>query len=70
MVDLYNIVLLSFHIIIIITMTSDINECMEEIDECEEHCYNSIGSYHCNCTGPSYQLHSDGTTCESESVRL
>ena len=44
----------------------DINECDEETDECEEHCYNSIGSYYCNCTGPGYRLHSDGNTCESE----
>ena len=44
----------------------DINECHEQTDDCEEHCYNSIGSYYCNCTGPGYQLHSDGNTCESE----
>ena len=50
-------------------LLADINECDEGIDECEEHCYNSIGSYFCNCTGPGYRLHSDGNTCESKSVK-
>lgn len=53
----------------LIFLPADINECEEEIDECEEHCYNSIGSYFCNCTGPGYQLHNDGNTCESEYKR-
>ena len=44
----------------------DINECTEETDECEEHCYNSIGGYYCNCTGSGYRLHSDGNACESK----
>ena len=56
--------------IIVTFLLVDINECEEEIDECEEHCYNSIGSYFCNCTGPGYRLHSDGNTCESKSVLL
>ena len=45
---------------------SDINECGEGVDECEHHCYNSIGSYSCNCTGPGYRLHTDDATCQSE----
>ena len=45
---------------------ADINECTEGTDECEEHCYNTVGSYSCRCSGPGYRLHSDGTTCESE----
>lgn len=44
---------------------TDIDECAEGIEECEEHCYNTVGSYVCNCTGPSYRLHTDGTSCES-----
>ena len=51
-------------------LISDINECVEGTDECDEHCYNTIGSYYCNCTGPDYQLHSDGNTCESEYTKL
>lgn len=52
----------------IISIHTDIDECAEGTDECDEHCYNTIGSYSCDCTaaGPGYQLHSDGTTCESE----
>lgn len=47
---------------------TDIDECAEGTDECDEHCYNTVGSYSCDCTsaGPGYQLHSDGTTCESK----
>jgi hypothetical protein len=55
----YVILLIQRHIL-------DINECNEETDDCEEHCYNSIGGYYCNCTGPGYRLHGDGNTCESE----
>ena len=46
----------------------DVDECAEGTDECDEHCYNTVGSYSCDCTaaGAGYQLHSDGTTCESK----
>lgn len=49
-------------------MCIDIDECAEGTDECDEHCYNTVGSYSCDCTsaGPGYRLHSDGTTCESK----
>ena len=49
---------------------TDIDECAEGIEECEEHCYNTVGSYVCNCTRPSYRLHSDGTSCESKSSHI
>ena len=47
---------------------TDIDECAEGTDECDEYCYNTVGSYSCDCTtaGPGYRLHSDGTTCESK----
>ena len=48
------------------SIISDIDECAEGSDECDEHCYNTVGSYSCNCTGPGYRLHSDGTTCQGE----
>ena len=48
-----------------LSLYSDIDECAEGTDECDGNCYNLIGSYSCNCTGPGYRLHSDGVTCES-----
>ena len=48
-----------------LSLCLDIDECAEGTDECGELCYNLIGSYSCNCTGPGYRLHSDGVTCES-----
>lgn len=30
-------------------ISSDINECSEEIDDCEENCANTVGSYKCYC---------------------
>ena len=45
---------------------SDIDECANGSDECEEHCYNTIGSYSCNCTTPGYRLQSDGSACQGE----
>ena len=40
------------------------------MDECEQHCYNTIGNYYCNCTVPGYRLRSDGNSCESELLML
>ncbi len=39
----------------------DINECVEETDQCNQNCHNTIGSYTCSClTG--YRL-TDNFTC-------
>ena len=50
--------------------SSDINECAERTDECDQQCYNTIGSYSCNCTEPGYRLHSDDATCQSEYANI
>ncbi len=68
---LVNSKLINFYTALIITplyMYIDIDECAEGTDECDEYCYNTIGSYSCDCTsaGPGYRLHGDGTTCESK----
>ena len=47
---------------------SDIDECAEETDNCDEKCTNTLGSYFCNCTQPGYQLQSDGIMCESNEL--
>ena len=43
----------------------DIDECIENTDNCEQVCENTIGSFSCDCN-PGYQLNIDGTTCEGE----
>ena len=40
---------------------SDINECTNGTNLCEHNCYNTNGSYVCDCE-PGYQL-SNGLTC-------
>ena len=47
-------------------MTTDIDECAEGTDQCEQQCHNTVGSYNCNCTAPGYLLHSDGRACDSK----
>ena len=29
--------------------TSDIDECSEQVDECDQNCHNNEGSYSCSC---------------------
>ena len=46
----------------IILMHSDINECTEDTDDCSHDCYNTVGSYLCDCpTG--YELDTDEVNC-------
>lgn len=44
---------------------SDIDECAEGTDICDQNCHNSVGNYYCSCE-PGYRLHIDGTTCGSK----
>lgn len=43
---------------------TDVDECALEMDECQQRCNNTIGSYTCSCSG-GYRLQSDGVTCQS-----
>ena len=38
------------HIIIILYTRIDIDECSMNVDECNQYCNNTVGSYTCNCT--------------------
>lgn len=40
----------------------DVDECEAGIGDCDQHCYNTIGSFFCSCDS-SYSLGSDGKTC-------
>ena len=46
------------HIIIFI----DINECASGTNDCEHSCFNTVGSYVCDCI-VGYVLDTDGSTC-------
>ena len=41
----------------------DIDECLLSIDDCEQTCENTDGSYVCHC-GEGYMLNEDGRTCK------
>ena len=41
---------------------TDEDECIEGLDQCEQHCNNTIGSYACYC-GVGYELVGDGVSC-------
>ena len=53
--------------IVYILLHIDINECFEEIDECNQVCSNSAGSYICSCN-PGYQLSANQKTCVGKNV--
>ena len=41
---------------------TDINECTEDTDDCSHDCYDTVGSYLCDCpTG--YELDTDEVNC-------
>ncbi|XP_070538270.1 uncharacterized protein [Ptychodera flava] len=40
----------------------DIDECVEEIDMCEQICINTLGNYTCDCS-IGFELQGDGLTC-------
>ena len=46
-------------------LCSDINECTENIDGCNQLCMNTMGSYLCNCT-IGYRLASDQRICQGK----
>lgn len=48
------------------TLCHDINECnsTEIIKPCNQICYNTIGSYKCDCTA-GYTLLQDGFSCKA-----
>ena len=45
-----------------VCIVSDINECVENRDNCEQLCFNRAGAFTCSCR-PGYQLDSDGRSC-------
>ena len=49
------------------TDSTDINECREETDSCEQNCVNTIGSYTCGCRD-GYRLNRDGIACNGMST--
>ena len=41
---------------------TDIDECSDGTDSCDQTCTNTLGSYICTC-GTGYRLADDGQTC-------
>ena len=41
----------------------DINECIEDINDCAQICTDTLGSYTCSCR-PGYRLASDDYQCD------
>ena len=49
-------------------MVIDIDECQSNLDDCENTCYNTIGSFTCDCP-PGYALASaNGSICIGELI--
>ena len=46
---------------------SDINECAEDIDDCEHNCINTEGGYNCTCDDGYISL---GSNCSGISVHI
>lgn len=50
----------SLHTIII-----DVDECTDDVDNCDQLCDNTEGSFVCSCT-EGFELDVDGLTCNGE----
>ena len=46
---------------------SDIDECSEITDLCEHNCYNTNGSYVCDCK-PGYMISDEGFFCSGKII--
>ena len=44
------------------TSQSDVNECAQDLDNCQQLCSNTVGSFTCSCE-IGYELDVDGFTC-------
>ena len=44
----------------------DIDECVEDTDDCDHVCTNSVGNYTCSCQS-GYHLESGGQVCNGKS---
>ena len=44
---------------------NDIDECVEQTDDCDHTCMNIIGSYSCSCYA-GYRLANDGRVCDGK----
>ena len=52
-----------------IPILSDVNECTQNTDGCQQRCVNTPGSIMCECNS-GYSLNGDGRTCSGESEAL
>ena len=50
---------------VIILSCIDHNECVSNVDACEQICHNSNSSYYCTCVS-GYRLASNGRTCDGK----
>ena len=48
-------------------LITDINECHFNKGNCRHNCYNTVGSYYCECN-TGYKLHSDNHRCKGTYV--
>ena len=47
----------------------DVNECATGMDECQQVCEDTVGSFRCLCFS-GYDLNADFTSCSGQSIQL
>ena len=48
-----------------ISTKKDVDECSEELDNCEQVCINTVGSFECSCLN-GFELATNGFSCDSK----
>ena len=52
---------------IFLYLSSDIDECAENTDNCDQHCINTVGSFTCACNA-GYRLALDFRSCDGKQL--
>ena len=54
-------------IVMVLSMVSDINECLTSNGDCAQECANTEGSFQCSCN-PGYELDNDQRSCNGKVI--
>ena len=64
---MYYVVALLIEAIYVIIYVSEIDECQRLLDNCQQECINTEGSFNCSCN-EGFELQDDERTCEGNKL--
>ena len=52
-----------FKLLMLMAQHLDVDECVDQVDECDQNCHNNVGSYSCSCN-LGFTLNRDESHCD------